>query len=416
MAKKRRTTAPVSSKQPSWLPLAALALATIGGVLAAWLIRMHFALKADAGAGSACDFGGYFDCDIVNASRFASVLGIPVAYEALAAYILLGAVAVADLRAASRTPRVAACARVIGTIAVAYSAYLALLSLTVLHALCILCVGLYVVNAGVAALGWRVRASNAGAIKTLQADLRLLVDGLRARSAQVGVVALLLGGFVMRELSERSDAQGMRPMTTVPAQNISMSVAPGHSEGPADSRVLVVEFSDFECPHCKTASATLEQLRSEFSGRVRFIFKHFPLDRRCNRNEPHARHRDACAAADAAICAGKQDRLWQFQKEVFALGATDEGLQAAARAVGLDIAAWEQCRWRSDAREAVTADVEDGLRLGVRSTPTVLVGDQLMVGARAQEGLSAEIRRQLSEGGERTSEDESGTNPPRVWE
>jgi protein-disulfide isomerase len=159
----------------------------------------------------------------------------------------------------------------------------------------------------------------------------------------------------------------------------------------------VVEFSDFECPQCRRASTDFEALRSRFAGQVRFVFKHYPLDTQCNTAVRRSLHKHACAAADAAICAGEQIRLWSFQKEVFARGVEDADLTEAAEAAGLDIASWQQCRWTDAAREAVLLDVEDGIRLGITKTPSFLVGNRLLAGASGQSELPDEILRQLAE-------------------
>ena len=65
---------------------------------------------------------------------------------------------------------------------------------------------------------------------------------------------------------------------------------------------------------------------------MRFVLKHHPLDRACNAAVWHGAHRRACQAAEAAICAGRQGRLWQFQTGVFSRGVADDELEAAAEA------------------------------------------------------------------------------------
>jgi protein-disulfide isomerase/uncharacterized membrane protein len=383
-----------SPRDYRWRLLSALALTAAGAGISAWLVWIHLALQADPDAGSACNLGGYFNCDIVNASRFASVLGIPIAYAALATYLTLGALALTEFTG-GETRRLVVYSRVLGTLAVLYSAYLGVLSMAVLHALCVLCIALYVVNLGLAALGWLRPPPQLRVLETVRSDLILVFGGFRGWPVLVGAVLLIAGPIALRHFALREHSRASIPIVTVPIQSTLVSVAPGHAEGSADSPVVVVEFSDFECPHCKLASAALDPLRAEFAGQVRFVFKHFPLDRSCNRAVGHSTHPRACIAADAAVCAGLQDRLWDFQEEVFARSVDEEALQHAAEASGLNLAAWQQCRWTARARELVVADVEDGLRVGVNKTPTFLVGSTLLAGRSAQDELQAEIRRQL---------------------
>lgn len=376
--------------------MSVLVLSAAGTVPAAWLVWIHLLLKAQPDSGSFCNFGGYFDCDIVNSSRFASVLGVPIAYGALAMYLLLGALAVAELRG-SRPPRVMAFARALGALAVAYSVHLAVVSATSLHALCVFCVGLYAVNTGIAALGWwRSAVLRVGVLRVLKADVKSLLGGFRPRLAQLGLLALVAGALALRQLGISIQSEE-RSAVTVIASGADMRIGPGHDDGPADAPLMVVEFLDFECPYCKRASETVDQLRSEFGGRLRLVLKHYPLDRACNVAVRSGPHRRACRAAEAAVCAGVQGRLWQFQKEVFARGVGDDELEEAAQAVGLDLPAWRQCRWSDRSRNAVKVDIEDGLRVGVRGTPTFLVGDRLIGGKDVLEDLPREIRRQLAD-------------------
>lgn len=374
-----------------------LILTAVGVVLAIWLVWIHLSLKTELDSGSFCNLGGYFDCDIVNSSRFASVLGVPVAYGALATYLLLAALSAAELRG-SRKHRTLAYARGLGAFAVAYSVYLGFISASVLHALCVFCVGLYVVNAGVAAVGWwRPPAPRLGFFGVLADDVKLLFAGFEIWPAQLGLIALVGGGVCLRQIGLSAQSEEQIFSGSVVASGKITRVAAGHEEGPADAPLVVIEFIDFECPFCKRAAVLVDQLRSQYAGRVRFVLKHHPLDRACNSALRHGPHRRACQAAEAAVCAGRQRRLWQFQTEVFSRGVADDELEEAAQAAGLDLPAWRQCRWGNNAREAIAADIEDGVRIGVRGTPTFIVGDRMIAGGKVLEELPREIARQLEE-------------------
>jgi len=396
-ARRARKASAVPLRDYPWRVKAVLALGLAGIGLAAWLVFIHLTLQADPDAGSACNLGAYFNCDIVNASRFASMGGVPIAYGALVFYALLTALALHELRG-SDVRRVVVYCRILGTLAVLYSAYLAVLSLAVLHALCVFCVGLYAVNVGVAVLGWLRPPPHLRVADTLRLDALLFLNaGSQAWPARAAVLLALLGAIATRELGLRQRTRSVETPVSIPVQSSYITIAPGHSEGPPESRVVVVEFSDFECPHCRRASTDFEALRTRFAGQVRFVFKHFPLDTRCNAAVRRSLHKHACAAADAAICAGEQNRLWNFQKEAFARGADDAALVKAAEAAGLNVPAWQQCRWTDAARETVLLDVADGIRLGITRTPSFLVGNRLLAGASAQSELPDEVLRQLAE-------------------
>jgi len=396
MPKKQHRRKPSATEpRDRWRAIAVLILAAVGGALAAWLVWIHLALKREPEAGSACNLGGLLDCDVVNASRFASVLGVPIAYCGLAMYLILGALALAELRRGGPA-RVAVYARLLGTLAVAYSMFLASVSATVLHAVCLFCVGLYGVNLGLAVLGWWCRTPRSTIVAKLNADLPLLFGSFRPWRAQIALALLVLGAIATRQIGVAFEAAAQSPTSGVTVKRTLFTVAPGHAEGPADARLVVVEFTDFECPHCRRANETLEGLRAQHADRVQFVIKHFPLDRSCNRAVWNDTHRRSCTAAHAAVCAGEQGRLWPFQNAVFERGVDEDALDDAARAAGLDVARWRRCRWTARARDSVLADVEDGLRIGIRRTPTFLVGDQVLAGGGAVDRISGEIDRALA--------------------
>jgi protein-disulfide isomerase len=136
-----------------------------------------------------------------------------------------------------------------------------------------------------------------------------------------------------------------------------------------DSLVALVEFSDFECPFCaKHARETYPSIRRELidQNKVTYVAFAFPLD---------TIHPQARKASEAAECAARQGRFWQMHERLFAdpkaLAIAD--LSESAAAIGLDTTRFETCI-SIEAAEAVTADLAEGKRLNVNSTPTFFVG------------------------------------------
>jgi len=368
-------------------------LSGVGVVLSGWLIWIHFSLMSSPGAGSACNLGGYFNCDAVSASRFATAFDVPIAYAGLLYYLLLGLLGAADLRRVSRS-RALAYARGLGPLSVLYSAILAAISLGLIRAFCIFCVALYVVNVGIVALGWLKPAPRPGFWKTLALDLRAVAGGFSLWPVQIAVV-LALSGAVMLATTERRLAERALA-STIDAQIGEFNAAPGHSEGHEGAVLTVVEFSDFQCKFCRKVHSTFDELRDEFRGQVRFIFKHFPLDRACNRATPRGGHTGSCGVADAAVCAGEQGRFWEFQGALFDAGSPVDALDPIAESAGLDVSAWRQCRFSRAARATVERDIEEGVQAGVKVTPTFIIGERLIAGARSRADFAAIIREELA--------------------
>jgi protein-disulfide isomerase len=155
--------------------------------------------------------------------------------------------------------------------------------------------------------------------------------------------------------------------------------------------VTIVEFSDFQCGHCAKATRVLKEVLPRYSGQVRVIFRHYPLDRACNSALQGQVHELACAAAVAAECAAEQGRFWEYHDLLFANQSRfdAESLASYARGLRLDMTAFSQCIAGAEARAKVARDVEQGNRLGIESTPTLFLNGRTVRGS-----LDADLLRQ----------------------
>jgi protein-disulfide isomerase len=141
--------------------------------------------------------------------------------------------------------------------------------------------------------------------------------------------------------------------------------ASDHVLGPAQARIVVVEYGDFECPNCKQAAPAVEMLLKRFDGQVRFVYRHFPLE-----VHPHA-----LQAAEAAECADAQHKFWELHQMLFdnQSALRTEDLHGYAARLGLDVARFETEMTSHVHLTRVRNDIESGRRCGVRSTPCFFV-------------------------------------------
>jgi protein-disulfide isomerase len=148
--------------------------------------------------------------------------------------------------------------------------------------------------------------------------------------------------------------------------------------GPADAKVTVVEFSDFECPHCRTLSQTLKTLVPKYP-QVRFVFKNFPLTQI---------HPWAMTAALAGRCAfqSSEDAFWKMQDSIFQqqdLISTEnvyDKLADFAATAGLNREEFRACLAAPEAQKSVESDIQMGKALNITSTPTVFVNGRENIG------------------------------------
>ena len=137
-------------------------------------------------------------------------------------------------------------------------------------------------------------------------------------------------------------------------------------KGAESATITLVEFSDFECPHCKEAAPTLTKLVEASGGKVKMYFKHFPL----------SFHEHARKAAAAAIAAGNQGKFWEFHDAVFE-GQDEIGkpgfLEGVASELGLDMDKWNADRLTPEVLAVVEGDKKAGDACGVKGTPSIFV-------------------------------------------
>jgi protein-disulfide isomerase len=141
-----------------------------------------------------------------------------------------------------------------------------------------------------------------------------------------------------------------------------------HAQGPANAAVTLVEYGDYECPHCGRAYPIVQEVQRRLGSRLRFVFRNFPL----KESHPHAEH--AAEAAEGAATLGK---FWEMHDMLFEhQGALDDrSLAGYAEALGLDTARFERELRDHLHRARVREDFLSGVRSGVNGTPTFFIDD-----------------------------------------
>jgi protein-disulfide isomerase len=176
-----------------------------------------------------------------------------------------------------------------------------------------------------------------------------------------------------------------------------MQRANGPSRGAASKSFELVEFADFQCPHCKATQPVVERLLSDFP-QAHFVFENFPLT---------AVHSEAYKAAAYSVCVAQQAgdaAFFKFAGDVFETqqALTPEGSDAAlgdaATKAGLDAAKVGSCSYTQAAKSAVDASIKLGKDLYIDETPMLFInGRQIPVGEVANHQLPYETLKQIVE-------------------
>lgn len=174
--------------------------------------------------------------------------------------------------------------------------------------------------------------------------------------------------LVMLAVATASGAQ-----SRVPADLWDQLSANGPANGPADAPVTIVEFGDFECPHCGGLFPTLQTIRKNYGNQVRLVFRQFPSAR----IHPHSRK-----AAEASLCAHDQKRFWEYHDSLFGNqeDLAVDALKRRAVELGLDTATFNSCLDSGKKAAVVDDDMDAGEEAGVFTTPTMIINGRVLEG------------------------------------
>ena len=168
--------------------------------------------------------------------------------------------------------------------------------------------------------------------------------------------------------------------------------AKGPSRGPSAAPVTIVEFSDFQCPFCGREYPVIEKIMKEYDGKVRLVFRHFPLDF----------HPFAEKAAEAGACAADQAKFWELHNKMFENQqklAVDD-LKSYAKSIGVtDTAKFDKCLDSGEKKDSVQADMKAGSEAGVSGTPAFFINGIFVNGAQPYEQIKQTVDRELKKKG-----------------
>jgi len=344
--------------------------------------------------GSICDINAFFNCDSSAFSSIAQFGGVPMGYFGLMAGALVCLGALFPSLEFERTNKSIALLNGVGVVA------LFLYSVAWLGSLCLLCTAYYVFSLLSLALFWRYgidRDRNSFAARFGQASLK-----------HVAVAAVIFAfgayGFVTFHAA-KEDAQTGGVATRIVDQYFNLPIVPEPSivspywsvrstDNFEDAPIRIVEYGDFLCSDCRYLVEQLDQLKDEFEGKINIAFQFFPLDAKCNDVVDKDKHPGACDLS--YISAYDPEKFVAIHDEVFAnmREASDpEWQQALMERHGVEGALED-----AETRELVDRLIRTGAEYaktheqyenGIRSTPTMIINNRMVIGTLPYEQLRA---------------------------
>jgi len=362
-----------------------LAFAALGLGAASTSSYVHYQLLTDPSYSSFCDVNASVNCTQAYLSPYGSLFGVPVALFGVFFFTLVLLLAGVGGRAGS-TVRDAIPAYIfaISTVGLAFILYLGWASYVQLKTFCMLCAVTYVSVAAIFIVSGGATSFPMTTLpRRIPRDIRAFV------SSPVALVLALLfvagAGTVIASFPEEQAAHAAPPpLKTLNDQQRADLAKWWDLQPKLDSpipmdgaKVMVVVFSDFQCPHCRAAHDAYKPIAAKYVGnsQVRFVLKHFPLEGECNSYAPGGSHSAACEAAAAVVLArqtGKADKMtdWLFDNQE---KLTPSGVRAAAHDIG-GIADFNGAY--AEALKEVRGDANLGGVVGVTSTPTIVLDNK----------------------------------------
>jgi uncharacterized membrane protein/predicted DsbA family dithiol-disulfide isomerase len=346
-----------SSRTPSrWL---GVGIAAAGFLLCIALEVVHYRAYTAPSSSSFCSVGEALDCASVALSRYAVVLGIPMALWGAAGFLAL--LTAAWLRSRWLLPLALA-----ATLA---SLVLLGIELFAIKSVCLLCEGVHVASVAMLVVAWRQRA--------------LVTDSYVQRDRLLLIFAPALGAIVALLIFQKPYWGAFGWKGDLPfAQG---KTEEGHPWIGAEAPALVVhEFTDYSCPHCKAASAQMLREVAAHPGKLRVVRRQYA------RMPCPPGVAASCQLARVAYCAQEQGRFWQADRWLFehATGRHEVDVAVAARDIGLDESRLRGCVGRADTYERAQADAKEARKKRILGTPSYIAENKVLSGQQLVKRLS----------------------------
>lgn len=185
---------------------------------------------------------------------------------------------------------------------------------------------------------------------------------------------------------------GTSSTATDAVQSISLE-ADDQVKGKKDSKIMLVEYSDFQCPACGAFFPIVTQVVDKYKDKVAFVYRHYPLPQ----------HKNGRSAALAAEAAGEQDKFWEMHDLLFENQEdwseskdVQKDFEAMAKTLKLDLAKFKQDQKNTTLIDRIDKDIASGNKYGVNSTPTFYLNGKKLQNMRSVEDFSDEVEKLLS--------------------
>jgi uncharacterized membrane protein/predicted DsbA family dithiol-disulfide isomerase len=371
------------------LPALILFLAIIGIGLSIELSIIHYKTHTDPAFHSVCAVSENVNCESVALSPYSVFMGLPVSIWGIVGYLMILVFAGGSIIYRKKDEGfLSGVLFLLTLIALVVSIVMGYISYARIASLCLFCMGTYIVNGIVAVLSFfyinsfskpvfrRIIDDIFGIFKSVYLLIFLIIIAFAPLSS---AFVLIPSYWVTKGWDEIS----------IPANGVDKEGE--HWIGAEQPVLTVYEFTDYQCPYCRSAHKNVRKLIAKYSDRVRVIHKHFPLDNKCNSNVKIKFHEYACNFSYAVECAGQQGKFWEMNDLIFSgqekAKADSIDIERLAILLGLNKSEFDACIKSTETSVKIKKDINDGIKNGIRGTPTFIINNKSYTGGISEKNL-----------------------------
>ncbi len=207
----------------------------------------------------------------------------------------------------------------------------------------------------------------------------------------LGVTAVVIGSvFGLIKLSDQGSSSPVLAETTVSVPAVEKT---DMTYGNKNSKVVLVEYSDFQCPACGYYSSLINQLMAEYKEKILYVYRNFPLPQ----------HKNAMISAQAAYSAGLQGKFWEMQELIFSSqkewadsASAEETFIGFAKDLGLDMEKFKADLKSDETINIIRAQLNGGQNIGINSTPTFFLNNKKLQNPKSLDEFKELIEKEIA--------------------
>jgi len=365
---------------PFWVyRIEMVSLVLLGLYVSIHLTYTHYANYNILSYQSFCALSKSINCDTVAQSRFSIFMGVPVAVWGIVGYLFMLSVLLSGFLPRIEDSRSWPLLFVLSVTYSMVSLIYGYISIKFIRSICILCLISYAVNFSSLLVSWiTIRRYSLQFWFGIRDDFRFYWH-TKKKALPLGIFFLSAVLCLLFFYPPYWNFPGF-PKSSLFHHGLTQD---GHPWiGAKNPRLIITEFTDYQCFPCKKAHLALRKLVQQYPDKIRLVHRHFPMGTQCNPLVKGTYHEAACTMALIAICAGNHGQFWPTSDSLFYHDQSKNSINAKKMVehFGLDFESICCCIRGSESFGQLLHDIREGLELGVRVTPSFIIDDQLYAG------------------------------------